>query len=257
MKPSLPWARLPRFCEPKEPNMKEFDKQKDAPPIAEAAIHKENRVHRILVQVLLLVMVVEWIVLLIDKVWLSAFLVTLIIATLLSPVIFRKKMEMEIPAEFHLATVVFVFASLYLGEIQGFYHRFWWWDIALHTSAGLLMGIVGFLLVYLLNESKRVELHMTPGFISLFAFLFAVTIGTLWEIFEFSMDQMFGFNMQKPMMGDPSGLTDTMWDMIVNAMGSFIISFMGWWYLKRKQTFFVRGWIRMFIGRNPRLFNKG
>jgi hypothetical protein len=101
-------------------------------------------------------------------------------------------MDIEIPAEFHLTAVVFIFASLYLGEIQDFYHRFWWWDIALHSSAGLLMGIVGFLLVYLLNESKRVELHMTPVFISLFAFSFAVTIGTLWEIFEFTMDQLFG-----------------------------------------------------------------
>ena len=119
------------------------------------------------------------------------------------------------------------------------------------------MGIVGFLLVYLLNESKRVELHMTPVFISLFAFLFAGTIGTLWEVFEFSMDQLFGLNMQKPMMGDPSGLTDTMWDMIVNAMGAFIISFMGWWYLKRKRTFFVKDWIREFIRRNPERFNKG
>jgi len=237
--------------------MQVFDKQRDAPPIAEAVIHKENLVHRILVWVLLLVMVVELIVLLIDKSWLSAFLVTLIITTLLSPVIFRTKLEMEIPVEFHLAAVVFVFASLYLGEVQGFYHRFWWWDIALHTSAGLLMGIVGFLLVYLLNESKRIDLHMTSGFISLFAFLFAITIGTLWEIFEFFMDQFFGHNMQKPMMGDPSGLTDTMWDMIVNAIGAFIISFMGWWYLKRKRTFFVKGWIRTFVGRNPRLFKKG
>jgi hypothetical protein len=237
--------------------MKEFDQQQDSSPTPEVAILRENRVHRVLVRVLLLVMVVEWIVLLIDKFWLSAFLVTLIIATLLSPVIFRKKMEMEIPAEFHLAAVVFMFASLYLGEIRGFYYRFWWWDIALHTSAGLLMGIVGFFLVYLLNESKRVELHMTPGFISLFAFLFAVTIGTLWEVFEFSMDQLFGLNMQKPMMADPSGLTDTMWDMIVNAMGAFIISFIGWCYLKRKRTFFVRDWIRKFIERNPGMFNRG
>jgi len=202
-------------------------------------------------------MVAEWIVLLIDQRWLSAFLVTLIIATLLSPIIFRNKMEMEIPAEFHITAVVFTFASLYLGEIQGFYHRFWWWDIALHSSAGLLMGTVGFLLVYLLNESKQLELHMTPAFISLFAFMFAVTIGTLWEIFEFSMDQLFGLNMQKTMLGDPSGLTDTMWDMVVNAMGAFIISFMGWWYLKHKQTFFVRGWIRKFIGRNPKMFKNG
>lgn len=257
MNPSLPNATLLHLCDSKEPNMKESDKPKDALAIADAAVDKGNRVHRILVGTLLLVMGVEWIILLMEQFWLSAFLVTLIIATLLSPVVFRKKMEMEIPAEFHLAAVIFVFASLYLGEVQSFYHRFWWWDIALHTSAGLLMGIVGLLLVYLLNESKRVELHMRPGFISLFAFLFAVTIGTLWEIFEFSMDQLFGLNMQKPMMGDPSGLTDTMWDMIVNAMGAFIISFMGWWYLKREQTFFVRGWIQKFIGKNPQMFLKG
>lgn len=237
--------------------MNKNDPQKKAMPVAEHAIFSENRIHRILVGVLLLLMALEWIVLLLDQLWLSTFLVTLIIAALLSPFVFRNKMELEIPAEFHITAVVFIFASLYLGEIQGFYQKFWWWDIALHTSAGLLMGIVGFLLVYLLNESKRVELHMTPGFISLFAFLFAVSIGTVWEIFEFFMDQLFGFNMQKPMMGDLSGLTDTMWDMIVNAIGAFIISFMGWWYLKRKKAFFVRDWIRMFIDRNPRIFNKG
>jgi uncharacterized membrane protein YjdF len=245
------------FPEKKEPNMKGFDKQKDVAPIPEVSLLSVNRAHRILVLLLLLLMVVEWIVLLIDQRWLSAFLATLIIATLLSPVVFRHKMEMEIPAEFHIAAVVFIFASLYLGEIQGFYHRFWWWDMVLHASAGLLMGIVGFFLVYILNESKRVELHMTPFFISLFACLFAVAIGTFWEIFEFSMDQLFGSNMQKPMLGDPSGLTDTMWDMIVNAMGAFIISSMGWWYMKRNRRFFVRELIRTFIRKNPETFNKG
>ena len=115
--------------------MKELDDQQDAQPLAEAAIPKENRVHRIFVGALLLVMLVEWIFLLIEQRWLSAFLVTLIIATLLSPFIFRKKMDVEIPAEFHIAAVIFVFASLYLGEIQDFYYRFWWWDIALHSTA--------------------------------------------------------------------------------------------------------------------------
>ncbi|MFA5700799.1 MAG: hypothetical protein WC913_05930 [Desulfuromonas sp.] len=201
-------------------------------------------------------MAVEWVVLLLDQRWLSTFLVTLIIVTLVSPLIFRHRLAVEIPAEFHIAAVVFIFASLYLGEVQSFYQRFWWWDMVLHASAGLLMGIVGFLLVYLLNESKRVELHMTPVFISVFAGLFAVTIGTFWEIFEFSMDQLFSTNMQKPMLGDPSGLTDTMWDMIVNALGALIISSMGWWYLKRKQLFFVREWIRAFIRKNPRMFKK-
>ena len=237
--------------------MQGFDKQKEAAPVAEVANREEKRVHRILVLLLLLLMVLEWILLLIDQRWLSAFLTTLIIATLLSPLVFRKKMAVEIPAELHLVAVVFIFASLYLGEIQSFYHRFWWWDMVLHASAGFLMGIVGFFLIYLLNESKRVELHMTPIFISLFACVFAVAIGTFWEIFEFSMDQLFGVNMQKSMLGDPSGLTDTMWDMIVNAIGALIISSMGWWYMKRKRTFFVKEWIRTFIGRNPEIFKKG
>jgi len=214
----------------------------------------ENRVHRNLIRILLLLMVVEWVLLLLDQSWLSLFLVTLIIITLFLPILFRNKLEMEIPAEFHITAVVFIFAALYLGEVRDFYHRIWWWDIALHATAGLLMGVLGFLLIYVLNESNRVDLHMTPGFIAFFAFIFAVAIGAIWEIFEFAMDQIFGTNLQKPMFDDPSGLTDTMWDMIVNAIGAFIISFSGWWYLKKEQSFFVKEWIRKFINRNPDMF---
>jgi hypothetical protein len=216
----------------------------------------ENRVHRNLIRVLLVLMIAEWILLLLDQNWLSLFLVTLIITTLFVPIMFRRKLDLEIPAEFHLTAVIFIFAALYLGEVHDFYYRIWWWDIALHATAGLLMGVLGFLLIYVLNESKKVELHMTPGFIAFFAFIFAVAIGALWEIFEFAMDQVFGTNMQKPMFDDPSGLTDTMWDMIVNAIGAFIISFSGWWYLKKQQSFFVKEWIRKFINRNPGMFDK-
>lgn len=215
-----------------------------------------NKLHRRLVNALLFMMAIEWLFLLLQYRWLSLFLVTLIILTLISPILFRKQLSIEIPAEFHLVAVIFTFAALYLGEIQRFYERLWWWDIALHTSAGLLMGILGFLLVYILNESKRIELTITPVFIAFFAFLFAVSIGTFWEIFEFGVDQFFGTNMQKPMLDDPSGLTDTMWDMIVNAGGAATISIAGWWYLKKEQSFFVREWIRSFIQKNPDRFLK-
>jgi uncharacterized membrane protein YjdF len=217
---------------------------------------KENRAHRIFIRILLVIMGIEWFLLMLDQSWLSLFLVTLIIATVFSPILFRNKMQMEIPAEFHLTAVIFIFASFYLGEVQDFYHRLWWWDIALHTTAGLLMGILGFLLVYVLNESKRVDLHMTPAFIAFFAFTFGLAIGSIWEIFEFGMDKVFGMNMQKPMLGDPSGLTDTMWDIIVNAIGAFVISFVGYLYLKSKKSFFVKDWIRSFIEKNPGMFNK-
>jgi hypothetical protein len=177
-----------------------------------------------------------------------------IMAIILSPAALGRHFRVQVPPEFQVLAVVFVFASLFLGEVQSYYVRIWWWDIALHTSSGLLMGILGFLLVYVLNESERVDVHMRPRFVALFAFLFAVTVGTLWEIFEFSMDQLAGANMQKAMFGDPSGLTDTMWDMIVNALGALAISGLGWWYMRQRVYSFIELWIRKFIERNPRLF---
>lgn len=217
---------------------------------------KAYRAHRITIRFLLALMTFEWLLLLLDKSWLSLFLVTLIIGTVFSPILFRNRMQMEIPAEFHLTAIIFTFAALYLGEVHDFYQKLWWWDIALHTTSGLLMGILGFLLVYVLNETKRVELNMTAGFIAFFAFTFALAIGSLWEIFEFSMDQIFGMNMQKEMLGDPSGLTDTMWDIIVNAIGAFFISFAGYGYLKKGKSFFVKDWIQSFINKNPAMFKE-
>lgn len=216
----------------------------------------EVRLHKLLIRVLLVVMIIEGVYLLYERQWLSLFLVNLIIFILLAPVVFKQQLNVTLPAEFHISAVLFSFAALYLGEVQEFYQRIWWWDIALHATAGLLMGIVGFLLVYVLNETERVRLNLTAGFIAIFAFLFAISIGTFWEIFEFTVDQIFQTNMQKPMLGDPSGLTDTMWDMIVNAAGAFIISFTGWRYLKKDQSFFVHDWIKKFINRNPSIFKK-
>ncbi len=220
--------------------------------------HSQSRtysLHRIVIRVLIVLMVVEWGVLLYRQAWLSLFLVTAILLTVFSPIIFRKRMQMELPAEFHIIAVIFVFSALYLGEIQDFYHRFWWWDVVLHTTAGLLMGILGFLLIYILNESKTIHFSLTPGFIAFFAFVFAQAFGSVWEIFEFSVDQLAGTNMQKPFLGDPSGLTDTMWDMIVNALGAIFISTMGYIYLKSGKSFFVRRWIQKFIDKNPKMFS--
>lgn len=220
------------------------------------AARDEGWVNKWLGRALLVVMAAEWVLLLYAGRWLAVFLVTMIIAALVAPGVFRRKLDVDIPVEFHITAVVFMTASLYLGEVYSFYQRFWWWDMLLHTSAGLLMGVTGFLLVYLLNERREAGLHMKPGFIALFAFSFAVTIGTLWEILEFAADQMLGGNMQKPMLGDASGLTDTMWDMIVNAAGALFVSLVGWRYMMRKDIFFVRDLIRRFILKNPALFRE-
>ncbi|HEY9032781.1 MAG TPA: hypothetical protein VIN71_02500 [Pseudomonadales bacterium] len=189
--------------------------------------------------------------------WLTLLIALVILAITLLPVLLEKRFRLFIPPPFQLLTVAFVFASLFLGEVRGYYTRFWWWDIALHTSSGFLLGIVGFLLVHVLNEIEDTGVHMRPGFVAFFAFLFALGIGALWEIFEFTMDSLFGMNMQKPMLGDPSGLTDTMFDLVVDAIGALVISLYGYQHLKnRHRQNFLQGWISHFIQRNPRFFRR-
>ena len=189
-----------------------------------------------------------------DGHWLSAFLILTIALLILLVTVFDDRLGVQIPAEFQIIALLFVFAALFLGEVRSYYDKIWWWDIALHSTSGLLMGIFGFLLVYVLNESERIAFSMTPRFIAFFAFMFAVAVGALWEIFEYSMDLIFGANMQKAMFNDPSGLTDTMWDMIVNTIGASLISVLGWWYMKHDRRSFIDTWIHKFIRKNPDWF---
>jgi uncharacterized membrane protein YjdF len=97
---------------------------------------------------------------------------------------------------------------------------------------------------------------MRPGFVAFFAFCFALSVGTIWEMFEFAMDQLFGMNMQKPMLGDPSGLTDTMFDLIVDALGALFVSAGGYVYMVRGNESIIDRGIQRFIERNPRLFSR-
>ncbi len=202
------------------------------------------------------VMAVELVVLLLQGSWASGVWLLAIMAVTSAPVLLGHRLPVRIPAEYELLAIVFVFAALFLGEFHSYYERFWWWDIVLHSTSGLLLGIVGFLLVYVLNENRRIDLHMRPGFVALFAFAFAVTAGTLWEIFEFAADRLFGMQMQKPMLGDPSGLTDTMWDLIVDTLGAALISGFGWWHMKSGRRSFIDTWTDRFVAKNPRLFSR-
>ncbi|MBZ0111332.1 MAG: hypothetical protein K8J08_02620 [Thermoanaerobaculia bacterium] len=199
-------------------------------------------------------MAVELILLLFERLWMSSVWLLTIMTITAAPAILGRRLEVRIPAEYHVMAILFVFAALFLGEYRNYYARFWWWDIGLHATSGLLLGLIGFLLVYLLNENRRIDVQMRPVFVALFAFVFAVAGGAVWEIFEFSMDQVVGTTMQKPMFDDPSGLTDTMWDLIVDVLGAGVISFFGWWNLKHDARSFVEIWTEKFIERNPQLF---
>lgn len=213
-----------------------------------------TKIKRWIVFVIVSLMTIDFVVVVSEGQWLSAFLIITIALLILLVTVFSDRLAVQIPAEFQVLALVFVFSALFLGEVRSYYDKIWWWDIALHSTSGLLMGILGFLLVYVLNASEKIAFSMTPRFVAFFAFMFAVAVGALWEIFEYSIDTIFGANMQKAMFDDPSGLTDTMWDMIVNAIGAAFISTLGWWYLKRERRSFIDIWIQKFIHRNPHWF---
>lgn len=190
-----------------------------------------------------IILAVELVLLILRQQWLHVFLVAGIMTMMLLPTMLRRRrLLVEISSEIQILAILFIFATLFLGEVRDYYERFWWWDLVLHATAGLLLGLFGFMIVYMLNEDRNVDMHMRPAFLALFAFSFSVSIGALWEVFEFAMDQLFGLTMQKPMLGDPSGLTDTMWDLIVDAVGAAIVSLAGWRYLSRTRTSYVDSW---------------
>ena len=217
-----------------------------------APANRARRAHLAILAVLQLVMAVQLVLLLMRGDWPQAFFVAGIMILTLAPLLFR--LPVDIPSEMQIVAILFVFATLYLGEVRDYYQRFWWWDMALHTTSGLLLGLFGFMFVYMLNEDRHVDLHMRPGFIALFAFFFAVGIGGLWEIFEFAMDHYAGTDMQPATPGDPSGLTDTIHDLIVDTIGAAIVSLAGWRYLARARTSRIDNWAKRFIERNPQIF---
>jgi hypothetical protein len=220
----------------------------------EQAAGAVNRVYWVLLAVLQTLMLVELVALLVRGQWRNVAQVAVIMGLTLAPLVLRSRLPIRIPPEFQILTVAFVFASLFLGEVQNYYERIWWWDVSLHATSGLLFGIVGFLLVYILNENERVNMTLRPPFIALFAFVFAIAVGALWEVFEFAMDQAFGLQMQKPRAGDPSGLTDTMLDLAFDTAGALLISAFGWWYMVHEERSFVEDWITRVQARHRHRF---
>lgn len=163
------------------------------------------------------------------------FLIIITFALTYYPSILSKKFGVYLPKRLQLIITLFIFAAQILGEIGDFYEKISWWDTMLHTISGVILGLVGFLFVYLLNEKGNINVNLSPSFVILFAFCFALTMGVFWEFFEFGADRIFGYNMQKFRMPGEDGLVDTMGDLIVDTIGAIIACIGGHIYIKRKK----------------------
>jgi len=165
-------------------------------------------------------------------------------AVMLLPGILERKLKIVIPGGMLVAFAAFLFCGVYLGEVHYFYFRVPHWDTMLHTFSGLALGAVGLSIIDILNKSESVPLSLSPAFIAVFAFCFAVSIGAIWEIYEFAVDSLAGLNMQKYMLESGemlvgrAALADTMKDLIVDALGALAISIIGYVSMKNKE-----GWL--------------
>ena len=186
------------------------------------------------------------------------------------PKIIDKKLGVSIPVALETIILFFIFAAEILGEINAFYVKIPIWDTMLHTANGFLMAAVGFSLIDIFDRSERFSLKMSPYFVAFTAFCFSMTVGVVWEFFEFGMDCFFGTDMQKDwivttvnsVMFDATasnqvvsipvesvvvngeewqlggyldiGIIDTMKDLLVNFVGAIVFSVIGIFYLKNR-----------------------
>lgn len=127
----------------------------------------------------------------------NVFLCALSLALLLMPSIIARKLEIMLPSTLEIIILLFIFAAEILGELNSFYVRVPHWDTMLHTINGFLCAAIGFALVDMLNRNERFSVQLSPVYLAVVAFCFSMTVGVLWEFFEFSGDCLLGMDMQK------------------------------------------------------------
>lgn len=238
------------------------------------ALYMELREHRssfIVYFTLRIIVIVMLILQLLNRNYENVFLCALTLVLLIMPSLVQITFKVELPTTLEIFILVFVFAAEILGEISEFYLVFPFWDTVLHTINGFLAAAIGFSMVDLLNRSEKIVFNLSPLFMAIVAFCFSMTIGVVWEFFEFVMDQIIGYDMQKDTVIhvirsvtlDPAGhnvpyvidnitetavngqelglggyldigLIDTMQDLIVNFIGAFIFSVIGFFYVKNR-----------------------
>ena len=170
---------------------------------------------------------------------------------MLLPGFLQRRLKLVIPSGMVIAFAIFLYCAVYLGEVHYFYFRVPHWDTLLHIFSGFALGAVGLSILGLLNKSETVPVSLSPAFVAIFAFCFAVSLGTIWEIYEFTVDCIADLNMQKYMMesgealAGQAALMDTMKDIIVDTLGALAISITGYASMKRKTGWLERLQLRI------------
>ncbi len=233
----------------------------------------EIKAHPVLftVYVVLRALVVAVLILqLLNQDYYDVFLCSLTLVLFLIPSFVERRLHIDVPNTLEVIILLFIFSAEILGEIQEYYLTYPFWDTMLHTINGFLMAAIGIAMVDILNRSRRFKVRLSPVFVAVVAFCFSMTIGVLWEFFEYGMDTFFQMDMQKDtwvsMVNTVSlnpegrnspvripiesvvvngqewpgyldiGLNDTMKDLLVNFIGAAVFSVIGMIYIMGRGT---------------------
>lgn len=127
----------------------------------------------------------------------SVFLCALSLLLFVLPSIVERELWVRLPATLEIIILLFIFAAEILGEVNQFYLRVPHWDTVLHTLNGFLCAAIGFAQIDLFNRSHRFKFEVSALFLAVVAFCFSMTVGVIWEFFEFGCDNLFYQDMQK------------------------------------------------------------
>ena len=250
--------------------MKKPPKPKDTALRLKATIRQQPAVFAVYV-VLRLIVVTELVLSILRGEYESAFICLLVLILFILPFFIQQNFGIQLPTTLEIIILLFIFAAEILGELEGYFITYPNWDTMLHTTTGFLSAATGFALIDILNRNSRIKFHLSPIYVALAAFCFSMTVGVLWEFFEFGMDRLFHLDMQKDtvvqsitsVMLDPTngntpitidgihsvavngndlgfdgyldiGLYDTMEDPFVNFIGAVTFSVIGYFYIKHR-----------------------
>ena len=250
--------------------MKKPPKPTDTALRLKATIRQQPAVFAVYV-VLRLIVVAELVLSILRGEYESAFICLLVLILFILPFFIQQNFGIQLPTTLEIIILLFIFAAEILGELEGYFITYPNWDTMLHTTTGFLSAATGFALIDILNRNSRIKFHLSPIYVALAAFCFSMTVGVLWEFFEFGMDRLFHLDMQKDtvvqsitsVMLDPTngntpitidgihsvavngndlgfdgyldiGLYDTMEDLFVNFIGAVTFSVIGYFYIKHR-----------------------
>ena len=205
--------------------------------------------------------------------WENVFICLLVLFLFLLPSLLEKRLGVSFPSGLQIVILIHIFACEILGELGCYYVRYPHWDTVTHTVWGFLCAAIGYALVDILNREDSTHFHLSPVFLAVVAFCFSMTIGVLWEFFEFAADQLLLLDMQKDTVitrfssvlldatssnipiqvnhiadvavnGESLGLNgyldiglfDTMEDLFVNSIGALVFSLIGYFRTKSENA---------------------